>query len=113
MTLHAGGVTRKHRSDAVIRALMAEGAVLCLSLVFHPCVIEWRCALDYRRFFDIEWRRRGRLRSWLRRFRGFIGSRLLGAAASKCADEKNRRCRDDGQSYASRHIVSHLESTAT
>ena len=40
VTFNASRVAGKHWCDAVIRALMAEGAVLCLGLVLNAGVIE-------------------------------------------------------------------------
>src|SRR5689334_8388748 len=83
VTFNACGVTREYRGDIVVRTLMTETAILGLRLMLWSTVIERRCALDDRRFLDIERRRRGcRLWSRLLRLGGFIGGRLLGALAS-------------------------------
>lgn len=47
VTSDAGVMAWKDRSHAVIGALMAKAAILCLGLMFGPVMIERRFALDY------------------------------------------------------------------
>ena len=92
-------VAGEHRRHVVVRTLMAERAVLSLGLVLGSHMVKRRRPLDHLGFLYIErrWRRR-RLRRGRRRFGGFVGGGLLGALASKRADEKNRRHTDDDKS---------------
>ena len=89
VTIDAGVVAREDRSHAVIGPLMAEAAILGLGLVFGPRVIKWRGALDDDRLLNVEdrlnWRRIRR-----RSRRRLIGRRLLSAAASINAHERDR-----------------------
>src|SRR4051812_2410042 len=93
VTISACVVLRKSWRNAVVGALVTEGAVLRLRLVLRLFVVERRFALDDRSLFYVERRRGGvgvRLRRGLRLGRGF-GGRLLRAAASARGDEENRR----------------------
>lgn len=95
VTLYASRVTGENRRDVVVQSLMAKGAILGFGLVLGASVIERRGALDHLGFLNVEGRRsRSRLRRGLRRFGGLVGSRLLCALASHCADESNRRRSD-------------------